>query len=101
MTDRVVIKEDYDDDYKKIMLHSSVTRRASYTVLFDESLLRPVYPNTLPVSTSKKNDLVKLCTAGVIKSKYHAFYKGLVTTDTIKECLSQPDCTELSQSDNE
>ena len=46
------------------------------------------------MSVSKKADLLKLCTSGIIKSKCHDFYKNLLTSDTTQDRLPEPDCTD-------
>ena len=58
------------------------------------SLLKPAYEKKLPISRAKKADLIKLCTTGVVPTKYHEFYKSLTTSDVVRDCLPQPDATE-------
>ena len=51
----------------------------------------PLYTSRLPISNSKKNDLMTLCTNGTIPSHYHTFYSDLPTHTDIEDRIPVPD----------
>ena len=97
IADAIEIKYDYTEEYQKVFIRSNTqqpartSRRTSASRLHevDESLLQP-----LPVSVSKKNDLLRLCTTGVIKTQFHQFYTDLPSSCSITDRLPEPDCSE-------
>ena len=52
------------------------------------------YKEKLPISKAKKNDIMTLCKDGIIPVHYHAFYEGLSTSATQRDCLASPDMSE-------
>jgi len=97
--DEIQVKEEYSESYRRIMIGKAAgrkTRKQStiHNASIDASLLRPAYSKKLLISASKKADLVKLCTSGIIPSKYHDFYSSIPASSTVKDCLPQPDSSE-------
>ena len=70
-------------------------------LVFDAAMLKQAYSEVLPVSAATKADLVKLCQSGRIPSKYHEFYSSLKASSKVRDCLSQPDCTEENPVDKD
>lgn len=52
------------------------------------------YIGPLPISNPKFVDLRKLCNSAAIPQDYHFFYNNLQTSDTISDCLDEPDVEE-------
>lgn len=78
-----------DEDFKEldIGIHFEKSSKAV--------MLRQKYQDVLPISSLKKNDLVKLCKERVIPSDYLSFYNSLKTVD------SKPDFIYDSEYDTE
>jgi len=102
VTNAVEIKENYSDNYQTVFVGANErpnrkARKMSNAcagLKVDEALLKRAYMSPLPVSAAKKSDLLKLCASGAIKPKFHAFYHSLTTSDSVRDCLPQPDCCE-------
>lgn len=101
MTTEIEIKLDYSSEYQKVPLQKALplkTRRTNSSrrseVNIDVSLLKPAYPNQLPISKAKKADLMGLCSSGVINKRFHDYYNQIQTSDTVRDCLPEPDYTE-------
>lgn len=99
VTDKIETKESYEDEYNSVLLQPTrrKTRNNQSSGCIPDittMVLTQAYDNILPISVSKKKDLVKLCTTGAIPKKFHAFYNGLKTEETLPDCLPEPDCTE-------
>jgi len=56
--------------------------------------MKKAYTGPLPISIKKKQDLVKLCSDGLIPSEFHEFYQGLPAVASKKDRLPLPDITE-------
>ncbi|XP_070182460.1 uncharacterized protein [Littorina saxatilis] len=64
--------------------------------------LPSLYHSQLPISVSKKKDLVDMCNAGVIGKECKDFYKDLKTSTDTKDCLADTDVLEeLDDTDDE
>lgn len=47
--------------------------------------LKKLYGNLLPISTKKKEDLVKLCKSGAIPPEFHGWYQSLSSAKNVQE----------------
>ena len=61
--------------------------------------VQPLYRCTKPpsISTAKYNDLQDLCKSFCIKEEYHAFYKSLPHSGSVRDTLPEPDVDEDSE----
>ena len=57
----------------------------------DDVQLPRKYTNRLPITESKKADLIPLCLSNVIPEDCHDFYKDLPSSGTAKDKLPEPD----------
>jgi hypothetical protein len=94
----IEVKESYSEPYRRVILGQTrqTRKRTKRDCSVDLSLLKPAYEKQIPISRAKKADLVKLCTTGVVPTKYHEFYNSLATSDVARDCLPQPDATEAN-----
>lgn len=56
--------------------------------------LQQRYPSKMPISFSKKNDLLSLCRNGIIPVSFHQYYEGLPTGAKTNDRLPMPDVNE-------
>ncbi|GFS25062.1 metalloendopeptidase [Elysia marginata] len=75
---------DYEDHLKRVSL-----RGRGKPVSF-EDIPKQAYKKMLPISKSKKADLLKLCKPLVIPKEVHAWYESLSTSDTAKHLTPEP-----------
>ncbi|GFS11371.1 metalloendopeptidase, partial [Elysia marginata] len=75
---------DYEDQFKRVSL-----RGRGKPVSF-EDIPKQAYKKMLPISKSKKADLLKLCKSLVIPKEVHAWYESLPTSDTAKHLTPEP-----------
>lgn len=75
---------DYSSDYVRIHVKG---RGRPFTM--PENLKR-LYMNVIPISNEKKNDLLRLCTSGVIPQELHAWYRSLPSSATQKNHVPMP-----------
>ena len=100
--DEIEVKEQYNEPYKKMLLidvkrperQRTRASKGQPAMAVNLAMLKPAYTQPLPVSVAKKADLLKLCKSGIIKTQFHSFYESLLTADTVRDCLPEPDCTE-------
>ncbi|CAH0698686.1 unnamed protein product [Spodoptera exigua] len=89
--DKIFIKDTYDKNIPFQEIH--LKKKRGKTVVYPVS----AYSQRLKISSQKKNDLIKLCQDGQIPRIYHPFYENLPSSETVKDCLPEPDVTEDSE----
>ena len=52
--------------------------------------LKTLYEKKLPISVQKKNDLLKLCTKGIIPEEFHAYFSTLPVDKKTKDRVPVP-----------
>lgn len=77
------------DGFLKVNFKST-TRRSGHQVC-GEMELQQRYPSKLPISVSKKDNLLSLCINGIIPESFHQYYKGLPTDAKTNDRLPMPD----------
>jgi hypothetical protein len=71
----------YGDEFNKINLSGRVKgrkRREQATHVAPA----PCYKSQLPISSAKKQDLLSLCSSGIIPHEHHSFYRNLPSSKT-------------------
>jgi hypothetical protein len=80
-----------DEDYKRCIMYDispimPSTRKRKVIKPFDFcEPLKNAYNGKLPIKTAKYKDLISLCTANIIPSIYHQFFRSLEHLDYIQE----------------
>jgi len=78
-SDVIKFKYEMDEDFEEVFLKSQKSTRAAASTSQDEQMMNPLqlYPNELPISVAKKEDLMSLFRTGVIPQEYKEFYQNL------------------------
>ncbi|ESO84982.1 hypothetical protein LOTGIDRAFT_168241 [Lottia gigantea] len=83
----------YTDQYRCI----NIFNRGRPPIL----VLQKAFKSLIPICKAKKNDLVKLCTQGVIPNELHLWYKSLPTSNQAKDSVPEPAQTDSGEDDDE
>uniref|UniRef100_A0A915I908 Uncharacterized protein n=1 Tax=Romanomermis culicivorax TaxID=13658 RepID=A0A915I908_ROMCU len=76
----------FNDEYKSIRIYQPIGR----PLKMNFELLKKAYKNRLPVSLSKKTDLLSLCKSGLIRIDFHQFYNDLPVSAHAKNVAPEP-----------
>lgn len=85
------------DDFMQLKISTTNTRNNPQARVAGMVLLS-LYTQQVPISPAKKEDLLKLCTTGVIPAHNHHYYINLPTSDNTTDCL--PDVDVLEEHDD-
>ena len=72
---------------KKDIKHQKLSP-VTVIIVVDQSLLKPAYAHSLPITASEKGDLLKLCSTGAIKNNFIHFMRichQQVTSATVSQ----------------
>ena len=58
------------------------------------------YTGRLPISATKKANLLDLCRLNIVPAKHNHFYQAIPSSSTAPDCLPQPDITEDVDTDD-
>lgn len=81
----ILFSYSYTGEYQKLQSHSILPGRPKRP-----DPLENLYKSELPITESKKNDLLKLCKTGVIPKDQHGWIQGLKKKKTIQEVNLYP-----------
>jgi len=56
-----------------------------------EVIAKKLYKETIAISKEKYNDLIKLCTSGIIPNEFHEEYLQMRNSTKIQDCLQETD----------
>jgi hypothetical protein len=56
-----------------------------------KSLQKKLYKETIAISKEKYNDLIKLCTSGIIPNEFHEEYLQMRNSSKTQDCLQETD----------
>lgn len=59
--------------------------------IISQSIAKKLYKENVPISKEKYNDLIKLCTSGIIPNEFHKEYYQMRNSTQIKDCLQETD----------
>ena len=94
----IYMRYDFDAEFMIIPLIKEWKGRRSTKQITVDNLLEYSHPNLydkrLPISQSKKKDLLSLCTSGIVPPIYKAYYDELPTSEAAKDRLLLTDITE-------
>lgn len=77
----------------------AVTRQKGRPRHWPEALT-PLYSRKLPISSSKKADLLSLCSSGIIPQEFHQYYRKIPASKKAEDKIPMPDADE-SDSDTD
>lgn len=92
----ILYKNSFDEqDFKEIYIGKKFNKIDANN---GTTIFTPKYKDLLGVSIEKKNDLMKLCSDGVIPIDHHAFYENLKTfKGKVKGCKANDDSEDDSE----
>ena len=90
----LLVKEDFDSDFKEISAQQTLTKRGRPTSELSEKIIKQKYSARLRVSDEKKKDLISLCQSLAIPFKYHAFYNNIPSSKSTRDRVASPDVDE-------
>lgn len=89
--DSVFYKYRMGDNFQRLKITGTNTRSNPSA---SGMILPSLYYQRVPISKSKKKDLLSLCTSGVIPAHHHTYYTNLPSAVTTTDCLPDVDLTE-------
>lgn len=89
--DTVFYKYRLGDNFQRLKITGTTTRRNPPAT---GMILPSLYSQQVPISNSKKKDLLSLCTSGVIPGHHHDYYRTLPSSTNSTDCLPDVDVTE-------
>lgn len=92
MPDTMLFKNDIRDEFQSVK------------IVKDDKLEETIptkYKQKLPVSASKKKDLIALCKNGSIPKDFHEYYKNLPSSASVQDKLPEPDAQESDGDESE
>ena len=87
----IMAKDNYDQPE---IDHICVIKNAARGKKKKQHKLLMKYSGKKPIAKAKKDDLLSLCTTGIIPSEYKQFYVNLPSDNTLVDKLPRPDATE-------
>ncbi|CAI6374747.1 unnamed protein product [Macrosiphum euphorbiae] len=74
---------------KHVTIKQPKQRRRSKENNYQTLELQSAFNSKLPISEAKYNDLLKLCSSGVIPNRYHKEFKSLKKKETVEDVLGE------------
>ena len=97
----LLVKKDFDSDFKEISVQRTLTKRGRPTSELSENIIKQKYSARLRVSDEKKKDLISLCQSLAIPFEYHAFYKNIPSGKSTRDRVALPDVDEADNDTDE
>ena len=94
--EHILFKYEFEEEFRKILVTGKSKRGQQVRPI---TCLPPLYKERLPVSAAKKQDLLSLCTSGLIPEEHHHFYGTLPVSESETDKLPEPDTQESDVED--